>query len=108
MSRQSIPRIEKNAPADSEFPFGDDLPKRIMNVTTNKKLFSTSKTSFQSYNPSFKGSKNSRRFLQNPENRNPNGYQNRTGQYQKQYSSKNSNKYYKQKNIKIGRFSKVS
>ena len=77
MSRQSIPRIEKNAPADSEISFGDDLPKRIMNVTTNKKLFSTSKTSFQSCNPSFKSSKNSRRFPQNPENRNRNGYQNR-------------------------------
>ena len=68
-----------------------------MNVTTNKKLFSTSKTSFQSCNPSFKSSKNSRRFPQNPENRNRNGYQNRTGQYQKQYSSNNSNKYPKQK-----------
>ena len=41
--------LRKNVPADSEFLFGDDLPKRIMNVTANKKLFSTSKTSFQSY-----------------------------------------------------------
>ena len=72
--------LRKNVPADSEFLFGDDLPKRIMNVTANKKLFSTSKTSFQS----FKSSKNLRRFPQNPGNRNQNGYQNRTGQYQKQ------------------------
>ena len=89
--------LRKNVPVDSEFLFGDDLPKRIMNVTANKKLFSTSKTSFQSYNPSFKSSKNLRRFPQNPENRNRNGYQKRTGQYQKQYSSNSSNKYPKQK-----------
>ena len=43
--------LRKNVPADSEFLFDDDLPKRIMNITANKKLFSTSKTSFQSYNP---------------------------------------------------------
>ena len=43
---------------DSEFLFGDDLLKGIMNVTANKNLFSTSKTSFQSYNFSFKSSKN--------------------------------------------------
>ena len=89
--------LRKNVPADSEFLFGDDLPKRIMNVTANKKLFSTSKTSFQSYNSSFKSSKNLRRFPQNPGNRNQNGYQHRTGQYQKQYSSNHSNKYPKQK-----------
>ena len=89
--------LKKYVPADSEFLFGDDLPKRIMNVTANKKLFSTSKTSFQSYNPSFKSSKNLRPFAQNPGNRNQNGYQNRTGQYQKQYSSNSSNKYPKQK-----------
>ena len=46
--------LRKNVPADSEFLFGDDLPKRAMNVTANKKLVSTSKTSFQSYNSSFK------------------------------------------------------
>ena len=85
--------LKKYVPADSEFLFGDDLPKRIMNVTANKKLFSTSKTSFQF----FKSSKNLRRFPQNPGNRNQNGYQNRTGQYQKQYSSNNSNKYPTQK-----------
>ena len=45
--------LRKNVPADSEFLFGDDLPKRTMNVTANKKLFSTSKTFFQSYNSSF-------------------------------------------------------
>ena len=50
--------LRKNVPANSEFLFGDDLPKRIMNVTANKKLFSTSTTSFQSYNSSFKSSKN--------------------------------------------------
>ena len=55
--------LGKNVPADSEFLSGDDLPKRIMNVIANKKLFSTSKTSFQSYNPSFKSSKNLLRFL---------------------------------------------
>ena len=89
--------LRENVPADSEFLFGDDLPKRIMNVTETKKLFSTSKTSFQSCNPSFETSKNLRRFPQNPWNRNQNGYQNRTGQYQKKYSSNNSNKYPKQK-----------
>ena len=89
--------LKKYVPADSEFLFGDDLPKRIMNVTANKKLFSTSKTSFQSYNPSFKSSENLRRSPQNPGNRNQNGYQNRTGQYQKRYSSNSSNRYSKQK-----------
>ena len=38
--------VRKNAPADSEFLFADDLAKRIMNVTANKKLFSTSKAFF--------------------------------------------------------------
>ena len=75
----------KNFPADSEFLFGGDLPKRIMNVTANKRPFSSSKTSFQSYNTSFKSSKKQ------------NGHQIRTGQYQKQYSSSHSNKYPKQK-----------
>ena len=89
--------MRKNVAADADFLFGDDLQKRIMNVTANKKLFSTSKTSFQSYNPSFKSSENLRRSPQNPGNRNQNGYQNRTGQYQKQYTSNNSNKYLKQK-----------
>ena len=50
--------LRKNVPTDSEFLFGDDLPKRIMNVTANKKLFSSSKTSFQSY----KSTKNLCRF----------------------------------------------
>ena len=86
--------LRKNVPADSEFLFGDDLPKRIMNVTANKKLFSTSKTFFQSYSSSFKSSKNLCRFSQNPWNHNQNGYH---GQYQKQYSSNHSNKYPKQK-----------
>ena len=85
--------LRKNVPTDSEFLFGDDLPKRIMNVTANKKLFSSSKTSFQSY----KSAENLRRFPQNPGNRNQNGYQNRTGQYQKRYSSNSSNRYSKQK-----------
>ena len=43
--------------ANSEFLFGDDLPKRIMNFAANEKLSSTSKTSFQSYGSSFKSSK---------------------------------------------------
>ena len=30
--------MRKNVPADSEFLFGDDFLKRIMNVTANKKL----------------------------------------------------------------------
>ena len=50
--------LRKYVPTDSEFLFGDDLPKRIMNVTANKKLFSSSKTSFQSY----KSTKNLCRF----------------------------------------------
>ena len=45
---------QKNVPANSEFLFGDDLPKRILNVTVNKKVLSTSKTSFQSLNSFFK------------------------------------------------------
>ena len=52
--------LRKNVPADSEFLFANDLRKRIMNVTANKKLFSTSKYSFQSYNSSFKSSQNPR------------------------------------------------
>ena len=72
-----------------------------MNVTTNKGLFSTSKTSFQSYNPSLKSSKNLRRFPQNPGNCNQYGYQSRTRNntaiIQQQYSSNNSSKYHKQK-----------
>ena len=89
--------LRKNVPADSEFLFGDDLPKRTMTVTANKKLVFTSKNSFQSYNPSFKSSKNLCQFSQNPGNCNQNGYQTRTGQYQKQYSSNYSNKHLKQK-----------
>ena len=46
--------LRKNVLAESEFLFGHGLPKRIMNVTANKKLFLTSKTSFQSYNPLLK------------------------------------------------------
>ena len=38
--------LRKNVPADSELLFGGDLPKRIMNFTANKKLFSTTKTYF--------------------------------------------------------------
>ena len=54
--------LRKNVPADSKFLFGDDLTKKVLNVTANKKLFPTSKTFFQSYNYSFKSSKNLRRF----------------------------------------------
>ena len=50
----------KNVPADSEILFSDDLPRKIMNITAKKRLFSTSKTSFQSYNSSIKSSKNLR------------------------------------------------
>ena len=89
--------LRKNVPADSEFLFSDDLPRKIMNITAKKRLFSTSKTSFQSYNSSIKSSKNLRRFPQNLGNCNQNGYQNKTSQYQKQYSSNHSNKYPKQK-----------
>ena len=32
--------LRKNVSSESEFLFGDDLPKTIMNATTNKKLFS--------------------------------------------------------------------
>ena len=49
--------LRKNVPADSEFLFGDDLLKRTMTVTANKKLVFTSKNSFQSYNPSLKAQK---------------------------------------------------
>ena len=84
-------------PADLGFLFGDDLPKTIMIVTANKKICRTSKTSSQSYNVSFKISKNLRLFPQNPGNCNQNRYQNRSTQYQKQYSSNHSNKYPKQK-----------
>ena len=52
--------------------------KKKMNVTANKGLFSASKTSFQSYKPSLKSSKNLHQFPQNHGNRNQNGYQNRT------------------------------
>ena len=38
--------LRKNVLAESEFLFGDGLPKRIMNVTANKKLFLTSKLLF--------------------------------------------------------------
>ena len=46
--------LRKNVPSDSEFLFGDDLPKRIMNIT-NKKLFSMAS---KPYNTPFKTSKN--------------------------------------------------
>ena len=89
--------LRKNMPSESEFLYGDNLPKRIMNVTTNKKLFSMPS---KSYNTSFKTSKNLRRFPQTPGNRTQNGYQrNHSGQYQKPYknSHSNSSKHQKQK-----------
>ena len=46
--------LRKNVPSDSEFLFGNDLPKRIMNIT-NKKLFSMAS---KPYNTPFKTSKN--------------------------------------------------
>ena len=45
--------LRKNVPSDSEFLFGNDLPKRIMNIT-NKKLFSMAS---KPYNTPFKTSK---------------------------------------------------
>ena len=41
--------LRKNGPCESEFLFGDDLPKRIMNITTNKLFTMPSKpyTSFK-------------------------------------------------------------
>ena len=53
------------------FLFGDDLPKRIMNVITNKKLFSMPS---KPYNTFFKTSKNLCRFPQIPGNRTQKGY----------------------------------
>ena len=71
--------LRKNVPSQSEFLFGDDLPKRIMNVTTNKKLFSMPS---KPYNISFKTSKNLCQFPQIPGNCTPNKYQrNQSGQY---------------------------
>ena len=95
--------LRKNVPSESEFLFSDDLTKSIMNVTTNKKLFSTPS---KPCNTSFKTSKNLRRFPQISGNRTKNGYQrNHSGQYQKPYinSHSNSNKHQKQKRIKYGR-----
>ena len=95
--------LRNDVPSESEFLFGNDLPKRIMNVTINRKLFSMpSKT----YNTSFKTSKNLRRFPQIPGNHTQNGYQrNHSGQYQKLYnnSPSNSSKHQKQKRIKYGK-----
>ena len=88
--------LRKNVPSESEFLFGDDLPKRIMNLTTNKKLFNTPSNSFNT----FKNSKNLYRFPQIPGNRNQNGYQkNFSGQYQKPQNSSQSSyrKHQKQK-----------
>ena len=86
----------KNKPSESEFLFGDNLAKRIMNVTTNKKLFSMPS---KPYNTSFKTSKNLSRFLQIPGYGTQNGYQrNHSGQYQKPYNShSNNSKHQKQK-----------
>ena len=84
--------LRKNVPSESEFLFGDDLPKRIMNVTTNKKLFSVPS---KPYNTSFKTSKNFEpRFPQIPGNRTQtqNRYQrSHSGQYQKPYNNSHSN-----------------
>ena len=81
--------LRKNVPSESEFLFGDDFPKKIMNETTNKKLFSMPS---RPYNTSSKTSKNLRRFPQIPGNRTQNGYQrNHSGQYQKPYNKNYSN-----------------
>ena len=77
--------LGKNVSSESEFLFGDDLPKRIMNVTTNKKLL---RMLSNPYNTSFKSSKNLRQFPQIPGNRTQNWYQrNHSGQYQKPYNN---------------------
>lgn len=55
--------------ADLDFFFYDDyddLPKGIVNVTGNEKLFFILKSYFQSCNSLFKSSKNLLRFRQNP------------------------------------------
>ena len=57
--------LRKNVPSESEFLFGDNLLKRIMNITTNKKLFSMP---LKLHNTSFKTSKNLCRFPQIPGN----------------------------------------
>ena len=87
--------LRKNVSSESEFLFGDDLPRRIMNVTTNKNLFSMSS---KPYNTSFKTSKNLCQFPQIPWNCTQNRYQrNHSGQYQKPYNShSNSSKHQKQ------------
>ena len=88
--------LRKNVPSESDFLSGDHLPKRIMNVTTDKNLFSMSS---KPYNTSFKTSKNLCQFPQIPWNCTQNRYQrNPSGQYQKPYNShSNSSKHQKQK-----------
>ena len=51
--------LRENVPSESEYLFGDNLPKRIMNAPTNEKLFSAAS---KPCNTSFKTSKNLRRF----------------------------------------------
>ena len=81
--------LRKNVPSESEFLFGDNLPKRIVNVITNKKLFSTSS---KPYDNSFKTSKYLRRFPQISRNCTQNGYQrNHSGKYQKLYNNSHNN-----------------
>ena len=72
--------------ADLDFFFYDDyddLPKGIVNVTGNEKLFFILKSYFQSCNSLFKSSKKLASIPSKPKNSIQNGYKNRTGQYQK-------------------------
>ena len=88
--------IRKNVPSDLEFLFEGNLPKRIINFMTNKKLFSTQS---KPYNTSFKTSKTCIDSLKSLEIVCRMGTTGKTGQYQKPYnnSHSNSSKHQKQK-----------
>ena len=83
----------------------DELQKRIMNVTANKKLFSTFKTYFQSYNLSFKSLKNMHQFPQNPGNHNQNGYKIELVNTRNNIAAITATNIPYKRNIKIGRSS---
>ena len=89
-------RLAKNVEPDSEWLFGDDLTKRILNINTNKKLLVGKHKAFSNQTSAYKNSKNYPRFPQNPGNRYQNGYQNKnqTGQFQKNshFSHNHNNK----------------
>ena len=75
--------LRKNIPTDSEFLFGDDLPKRML--LQIKSSFLHLKLLFNHITPLSKVQKTSA------------DSQNRTSQPQKQYSNNHCNKYPKQK-----------